>query len=52
MKKNKKTVHLVPLKARRFKVTYIFCLLLIFGLFGRLVNLQVFSASELQKKRN
>ncbi len=50
MKKNKKIVHLLPLKARRFKVTYIFCLLLIFGLFGRLVNLQVFSASELQKK--
>ena len=31
-------------------VTYIFSLLLIFGLFGRLVNLQGFSASDLQKK--
>ena len=50
MKRSKKIVHLVPLKPRRFKVTYIFCLLLIFGLFGRLVNLQVFSASDLQKK--
>ena len=47
---SKKIVHLVPLKTRRFKFTYIFCLLLIFGLFGRLVNLQVFSASYLQKK--
>lgn len=50
MKKYKKIVHLEPLKAGRFKVTYIFCLILIFGLFGRLVNLQVFSASDLQKK--
>ena len=50
MKKHKKIVHLLPLEARRFKVTYIFCLVLIFGLFGRLVNLQVFSANELQKK--
>ena len=50
MKRNKKIVNLVPLKPRRFKATYIFCLLLIFGLFGRLVNLQVFSASDLQKK--
>ncbi len=50
MKRNKKIVKLAPLKARRFKVTYIFCLTLIFGLFGRLVNLQVFSASDLQKK--
>ena len=50
MKRSKKIVHLLPLKPRRFKVTYIFCLLLIFGLFGRLVNLQVFSASDLQKK--
>ncbi len=50
MKKHKKIVDLIPLKTRRFKVTYLFCLFLIFGLFGRLVNLQVFSASELQKK--
>ncbi len=50
MKKNKKIVHIVPLEARRFKLTYICCLLLIFGLYGRLLNLQVFSASELQKK--
>ena len=50
MKKNKRIVHLVPLQPRRFKMTYIFCLVLIFGLFGRLVNLQVFSASDLQKK--
>ena len=38
MKKNKKIVHFVPLKTGRFKVNYIFCLLLIFGLFGRLVT--------------
>ncbi len=50
MKKHKKIVDLIPLKTRRFKVTYLFCLFLILGLFGRLVNLQVFSASELQKK--
>ena len=50
MKKHKRVVKLVPLEARRFKLTYVFCLVLIFGLFGRLVNLQVFSAAELQKK--
>ena len=50
MKRTKKIVHLVPLEARRFKVTYVFCLVLIFGLFGRLVNLQGFRASDLQKK--
>ena len=50
MKRNKKFVNLRPLKDRRFKITYIFFLILIFGLFGRLVNLQVFSSSDLQKK--
>ena len=50
MKKRKKIVNLRPLKVSRFKLTYVFCLLLIFSLFGRLVNLQVFRASELQKK--
>ncbi len=50
MKRRKKIVNLVPLKTQRFKITYLFFLLLIFGLFGRLVNLQVFSAAELQKK--
>ena len=50
MKKYKKIVRLLPLDAVRFKMTYIFCLILLFGLFGRLVNLQVFSASDLQKK--
>ena len=50
MKRRKKIVNLVPLKVQRFKMTYIFFLVLIFGLFGRLVNLQVFSASDLQKK--
>ena len=50
MKRHKKIVHIVPLEARRFKATYVFCLLLIFGLFGRLISLQGFSASELQKK--
>ena len=50
MKKNKKVFHLVPLNNNRFKVTYIFCLTLILGLFGRLVNLQLFSSSNLLTK--
>ena len=50
MKKKKKIIRLVPLEDMRFKITYIFCLVIIFSLFGRLVNLQFFSASELQKK--
>ena len=50
MKRHKRIVNLVPLKHWRFKVTYIFCLIIIFSLFGRLVNLQVFRASDLQKK--
>ncbi len=50
MKRHKKIVNLIPLEAQKFKATYIFFLILIFGLFGRLVNLQVFSASDLQKK--
>ncbi len=50
MKKYKKIVRLKPLDQRRFKLLYIFCLLLIFCLFGRLVKLQVFNASDLQRK--
>ena len=50
MKKYKKIVRLIPLDQRRFKFLYIFSLLLIFCLFGRLVKLQVFNASDLQKK--
>ena len=50
MKKYKKIVRLVPLDQRRFKFLYIFSLLLIFCLFGRLVKLQVFNASDLQRK--
>ena len=50
MKRHKKIVNLLPLEARRFKVTYMIFLVLIFGLFGRLVNLQVFSSTDLQKK--
>ena len=34
----------------RFKAIYIFSLILILSLFGRLVKLQVFSASDLQRK--
>ena len=48
--KKKRIVHLVSLKEQRFKITYIFFLIIIFGLLGRLINLQVFSASELQRK--
>ncbi len=50
MKKYKKFVRLASLDRRRFKFLYIFSLLLIFSLFGRLVNLQVFNASDLQRK--
>ncbi len=50
MIKNKKIVHFRPLDQRRFKVLYFFCLFIIFCLFGRLVNLQVFNASTLQRK--
>jgi len=50
MKKYKKIVRLIPLDQRRFKFIYIFSLILIFSLFGRLVKLQVFNASDLQRK--
>ncbi len=50
MKKRKKIVHLLPLEEKRFKLTYIFFLVIIFSLFGRLINLQVFSASDLKNK--
>ncbi len=50
MKKYKKIVRLTPLDQRRFKFLYIFSLLLILCLFGRLVKLQVFNASDLQRK--
>jgi len=50
MKKYKKIVRLKPLDQRRFKFLYIFSLLLIFCLFGRLVKLQVFNAFDLQRK--
>jgi len=50
MKKYKKIVHLKPLDQSRFKVLYFFCLLIIFCLFGRLIKLQVFNASDLQRE--
>jgi len=50
MKKYKKIVRLIPLDQGRFKFLYIFSLLLIFCLFGRLVKLQVFNASDLKRK--
>ena len=50
MKKYKNIVSLIPLDQRRFKFLYVFSLLLIFCLFGRLVKLQVFNASDLQRK--
>ena len=50
MKKYKKIVHIITLDKRRFKLLYIFNLLMILCLFGRLVNLQVFNASDLQRK--
>jgi len=50
MKKYKKIVHLAPLDQSRFKVLYTFSLLIILSLFGRLVKLQVFNASDLQRE--
>jgi len=50
MKKYKKIVHLVPLNQSRFKLLYMFGLLIIICLFGRLVKLQVFNASDLQRE--
>ena len=50
MKKNKKIIHLTPLDQRRFKLLYIFGLLIILCLFGRLIKLQVFNASDLQRE--
>ena len=50
MKKYKKIAHISPLNPRRFKVLYIFGLVIILSLFGRLVKLQVFNASDLQRK--
>ncbi len=50
MKKYKKIVHIIPLDQRRFKVLYLFSLLIILCLFGRLVKLQVFNSSDLQRK--
>jgi len=50
MKKYKKIVHLSPLDRIRVKGLYIFGLLIILCLFGRLVKLQVFNASDLQRK--
>jgi cell division protein FtsI (penicillin-binding protein 3) len=50
MEKHKKIVRLIPLNQKRFKFLYIFSLLLIFCLFGKLVKLQVFNSSDLQRK--
>ena len=50
MKKYKKNIYILSLDQRRFKLLYIFSLLIILSLFGRLVKLQVFDASDLQKK--
>ena len=50
MKRSKKIVHLTPLDQSRFKLLYIFSLIIILGLFGRLFKLQVFNASELERK--
>ena len=50
MKKYKKIVRLIPLDQKRLKFVYISSLLLIFCLFGRLVKLQVFNASDLERK--
>ena len=48
--KNKRIVNLRPLDQKRLKMIYIFSLIIIFGLFGRIVNLQIFNASDLSIK--
>ena len=50
MKKYKKIVHLITLDQSRFKVLYLFNLIIILCLFGRLVKLQVFNASDLERE--
>ena len=50
MKKYKKIVRLKPLDQRRFKLLYVFSLIILSSLFGRLINLQVFNASDLERK--
>ena len=50
MNKNKKFIYIEPLNKNRFKVTYVFGLTLLVCLFGRLVNLQIFSSSNLSTK--
>ncbi len=50
MKKYKRIVHLAPLDQSRFKGLYIFSLLIILFLFGRLVKLQIINASDLRRE--
>ena len=50
MKKSKRIVRIKPLDQRRLKFLYILSIVIIFSLFGRLVKLQVFNASDLQRK--
>ena len=49
-KLNKRLLSLKPLDQRRLKSVYIFALVLIVGLFGRIVNLQVIKSALLQDK--
>ena len=49
-KKRKKIVHLKPLGSKRFKSIYISSLVIIFGLFARLLNLQVINESNFKSK--
>lgn len=51
-KLNKRLVSLKSLDKRRLKAVYVFSLLLILGLFGRIVNLQVINSALLQSKAN
>ena len=50
MKKYKKIVNIVPIGQSRLKLLYVFGLTVLLSLFGRLVNLQVFNSSDLQRK--
>ncbi len=49
-KRYKKIVNLTPLNPKKIKAVYLFSLLIIFALFGRVINLQVFSYAALKSK--
>ena len=49
-KRYKKIVNLKPLNPHKIRSIYLFSLLIIFSLLGRIINLQVFSSESLKAK--